>query len=160
MLRNLDTIYYKPDLVRISQPKLISERTFFGSTEVTGFNCTDCCGICMNLKEWGTRSIYKSNRSAFGDPAIPNRVIHEMIVTTTSMDKLGNLMNPSKYYKLNTQSLILDRQPTIEFHQHLGTHNNISKTGFDSALPLITTPSGLGHLLLMMKYLKCSSSTW
>ncbi len=28
MLRNLDTIYYKPDLVRISQPKLISGRTF------------------------------------------------------------------------------------------------------------------------------------
>jgi len=34
MLRNLDTIYYKPDLVRISQLKLISERTFFGTTEV------------------------------------------------------------------------------------------------------------------------------
>ncbi len=34
MLRNLDTIYYKPDLVRISQPKLISARTFFWSTEV------------------------------------------------------------------------------------------------------------------------------
>jgi len=33
MLRNLDTIYYKPDLVRISQPKLISARTFFWSTE-------------------------------------------------------------------------------------------------------------------------------
>ncbi len=36
MLRNLDTIYYKPDLVRISQPKLISARTFFGSTEDGG----------------------------------------------------------------------------------------------------------------------------
>ncbi len=34
MLRNLDTIYYKPDLVRIFQPKLISARTFFQSTEV------------------------------------------------------------------------------------------------------------------------------
>jgi hypothetical protein len=34
MLRNLDTIYYKPDLVRISQLKLISERTFFGTKEV------------------------------------------------------------------------------------------------------------------------------
>ena len=37
MLRNLDTIYYKPDLVRISQPKLISARTFFWFTEV--FKC-------------------------------------------------------------------------------------------------------------------------
>jgi len=34
MLRNLDTLYYKPDLVRISLPKLISARTFFGSTVV------------------------------------------------------------------------------------------------------------------------------
>jgi hypothetical protein len=34
MLRNLDTIYYKPDLVKISQPKLISARTFFWFTEV------------------------------------------------------------------------------------------------------------------------------
>ena len=33
MLRNLDTIYFKPDLVRISQPKLISARTFFWFTE-------------------------------------------------------------------------------------------------------------------------------
>ena len=39
MLRNLDTntMYYKPDLVRISQPKLISARTFFWSTE--GCHC-------------------------------------------------------------------------------------------------------------------------
>ena len=28
MFHNLDTIYYKPDLVRISQPKLISARKF------------------------------------------------------------------------------------------------------------------------------------
>ena len=34
MLHNLDTIYFKPDLVRISQPKLISVRTFFWFTEV------------------------------------------------------------------------------------------------------------------------------
>ena len=34
MLRNLDTIYLDPDLVRISQPKLISARTFFWFTEV------------------------------------------------------------------------------------------------------------------------------
>jgi len=43
MLRNLDTIYYKPDLVRISQPKLISARTYFGSTEggmARGGGCT------------------------------------------------------------------------------------------------------------------------
>jgi len=33
MLRNLDTIYYKPDLVKRSQLKLISARTFFWSTE-------------------------------------------------------------------------------------------------------------------------------
>jgi len=36
MLRNLDKIYYKPDRVRISQPKLISTRTFFWFTEVLG----------------------------------------------------------------------------------------------------------------------------
>jgi hypothetical protein len=29
-LRNLDTIYLEPDLVRISQPKLISGDHFFG----------------------------------------------------------------------------------------------------------------------------------
>ena len=34
MLHNLDTIYYKPDLVRISQQKLISARTCFWFTEV------------------------------------------------------------------------------------------------------------------------------
>ena len=33
MLRSLDTIYYIPDLGRISQPKLISARTFFWFTE-------------------------------------------------------------------------------------------------------------------------------
>ena len=37
MLHNLDTIYYKPDLVRISQPKLISVRTFFWFTEEVGY---------------------------------------------------------------------------------------------------------------------------
>ena len=36
MLHNLDTIYFKPDLVRISQPKLISARTFFWFTEDGG----------------------------------------------------------------------------------------------------------------------------
>jgi hypothetical protein len=34
MLHNIDTIYFKPDLVRISQPKLILVRTFFWFTEV------------------------------------------------------------------------------------------------------------------------------
>ena len=36
MLRNLDTIYLDPDLVRISQPKLISGDHFFGLQRVRG----------------------------------------------------------------------------------------------------------------------------
>ena len=34
LLRSSDTIYYIPDLVRISQPELISVRTFFGLQRV------------------------------------------------------------------------------------------------------------------------------
>ena len=67
----------------------------------------------------------KSNRSAFGGPATPNRVIHEMIATTTSKNELGDLISPSKYYKLNMQPLVSNRQPTIEFRQHSVTQNKM-----------------------------------
>jgi hypothetical protein len=48
-----------------------------------------------------------------------------MIATATSMDELGNLISPHKYYKLNMQPLVSDQQPTIKFRQHSGTHNKM-----------------------------------
>lgn len=63
----------------------------------------------------------RSNRSVFGGPATPNKTIHDMIASCTTKEELGNLMSPTKYYKLNMKPLVSGRQPTIEFRQHSGT---------------------------------------
>ena len=63
-----------------------------------------------------------SNRLAFGGASTKNSVIHDMIASCTSINELGRLVSPTKYYKLNMQPLITGRQPTIEFRQHSGTY--------------------------------------
>ena len=72
-----------------------------------------------------------SNRLSVGRRAgAPNREIHERIASCTTIQGLGNLMSPAKYYKLNMQPLLSRRQPTIEFRQHSSTYNRKKVTNW------------------------------
>ncbi len=65
MLHNLDTIYYKPDLVRISQPKLISVRTFFGLQRLSLFDQGEKLSIANHTK---TLVLKKSSQPSYTSP--------------------------------------------------------------------------------------------
>lgn len=69
-----------------------------------------------------SRQYFKSNKSAVAGAT--NKERHEALEHCASVRELARLMNPSgRYYKLNLQNLVTERQPTIEFRQHSATIN-------------------------------------
>lgn len=65
------------------------------------------------IKEYG----YQPNKGT-------NRLCHDKLQETNSIEELVNLMNSDgRYFKLNLQNLLSGRQPTIEFRQHSATVN-------------------------------------
>ena len=83
----------------------------------------------------------RGNNNKYGLSNRYNKILHklsneecnERILSCSTLNELGNVMNPttqdgnkrsSRYYKLNLQNVIWNRQPTLEFRQHSGTHNS------------------------------------
>ena len=76
-----------------------------------------------------SNSFFRSNRASVA-MALPNgdsgnnKQIHNKLAKCRDKIALAKLMNNSgRYYKLNLQNLVTQRQTTIEFRQHSGTMN-------------------------------------
>lgn len=86
----------------------------------------DCMDACMpasrrtNSQE--SSQYFKSNKSAV--PGATNKERHEKLARCGSVRELATCMNPTgRYYKLNLQNIVTNRQPTVEFRQHSATMN-------------------------------------
>jgi len=122
----------------ISSIKVNSSMGFHVHVNVSQLSTFDLIKVCQNFVKYEAAmdslmppsrrngNIFcQSNRLAVasGSLGASNGEIHQMLAYCESVQELGNLMSPDKYYKLNMGPLVTGRQPTIEFRQHSSTYN-------------------------------------
>ena len=125
-------------LGNISSVKVNSSMGFHIHVNVESLSLSKLKNVCQNFVKYESamdmlmppsrrsNEYCQSNKLAVASGVVylaaNTQYLHQKIDACTSRKQLGELVSPTKYYKLNMGPLTSDRQPTIEFRQHSSTY--------------------------------------